>query len=404
MTLSSDADSERPLAGVRIVEISSFVAVPLAGMTLAQLGAEVVRVDPIGGAADYRRWPLTESGESIYWAGLNKGKRSVAVDLRAAEGHRLVRRLIAEAGILITNAAGRQWHSYDSLSGLRPDLIHLEVLGRGDGSTGLDYTVNAATGFPLVTGPADHIGPVNHVMPAWDVSCGLYAALSILSALRRRDASGRGSRIRLPLDDVALTTAANLGFLTEVRVNGVERPRLGNAVYGQYGRDFASSDGVSFMVVALTPRHFRDLTELTGTTKAVAAVADALGVDFADEGQRYRYRDVLNALFDSWFAGHTAEEVATALAASSVLWERYQSFADVVGSPRVRDNPLFVPLDQPRIGTYPAPGLPMSVDGVHTRPEAAPALGEHSAAVLADWLGMDGATIAELSESCTIAS
>ena len=381
------APSDRPLSGVRIVEISSFVAVPLAGMSLAQLGAEVVRLDPVGGAADYRRWPLTDAGESIYWAGLNKGKRSMAVDMRSPEGQRLVQRLIAEAGVLITNATGRQWHSYPTLSAQRPDLIHLEVLGRGDGSTGVDYTVNAATGFPLVTGPTDHVGPVHHVMPAWDVSCGLYAALAILAALRRRDNTGRGSSIRLPLDDVALATAANLGFLTEAMVNGAQRPRVGNAIYGQYGRDFTSADGASFMVAALTPRHFRDLTELTGTTKAVAAVAEALGADFSDEGQRYEHRDVLNGLFAAWFRTHTAETVTAALESSAVLWERYQSFAEVAAGPRVRANPLFAPLDQPGIGTYPAPGLPMSVDGVHTPAAAAPALGQDNETLPAEWLG-----------------
>lgn len=381
------APSDQPLSGVRIVEISSFVAVPLAGMTLAQLGAEVVRVDPVGGAADYRRWPLTESGDSIYWAGLNKGKRSMAVDTGSPEGRLLVQRLIAEAGILITNATGRQWHSYSTLSARRPDLIHLEVVGRADGATGVDYTVNAATGFPLVTGPTDHVGPVNQVMPAWDVSCGLYAALAVLAALRRRDATGAGSCIRLPLDDVALATAANLGFLTEVMINGTGRPRLGNAVFGQYGQDFTSSDGVGFMVVALTPRHFRDLTELTGTTKAVAAVAEALGVDFDDEGRRYEHRDVLNALFAAWFRTRTAETVAAALESGSVLWERYQSFAEVAAGPRVNANPLFAPLDQPRIGTYLAPGLPMSVDGAHTPAAAAPALGQDNETVPAEWLG-----------------
>ena len=147
-------------------------------MTLAQLGAEVVRIDPVGGAADYHRWPLTAGGDSIYWAGLNKGKRSMEVDMRSSQGQHLVQRLIAAAGVLITNVAGRQWHSHEALSALRPDLIHLEVVGRADGTTGVDYTVNAATGFPLVTGPADHVGPVNHVMPSWDVSCGLYAALA----------------------------------------------------------------------------------------------------------------------------------------------------------------------------------------------------------------------------------
>ena len=156
---------------MRVVEISSFVAVPLAGMTLAQLGADVVRVDPIGGAADYHRWPLTDGGESIYWAGLNKGKRSLAVDLRSEQGQQLVARLIADSGVFITNVAGRQWHSHETLSRLRPDLIHAEVSGRADGGTGVDYTVNAAIGFPLVTGPAELTSPVNHVLPAWDFAC-----------------------------------------------------------------------------------------------------------------------------------------------------------------------------------------------------------------------------------------
>ncbi len=378
---------DRSLSGVRIVEISSFVAVPLAGMTLAQLGAEVVRIDPVGGAADYHRWPLTAAGDSIYWAGLNKGKRSMEVDLRSPDGQHLVQRLIAAADVFITNVTGRQWHCYEALRTLRHDLIHLEVVGRADGSTGVDYTVNAATGFPLVTGPADHVGPVNHVMPSWDVSCGLYAALAVVTALRRRDATGQGSSIRLPLDDVALATAANLGFLTEVMVTGEQRPRLGNAVFGQYGQDFTSSDGAAFMVVALTPRHFADLTALTGTTKAVAAVADTLGADFTDEGQRYAHRDVLNALFAAWFRRRTADAVTDALAGSSVLWERYQSFAEVAASPRVTANPLFGLLEQPRIGAYLAPGLPMSFDGNHIRPAPAPALGADNQAIPRQWLG-----------------
>ncbi|MCV7174383.1 CoA transferase [Mycolicibacterium sphagni] len=395
------ASDDLPLAGVRIVEISSFVAVPLAGMTLAQLGAEVIRVDPVGGAADYKRWPLTEAGDSIYWAGLNKSKRSVAADMRSEQGQQLVARMIVEAGVLITNVAGRQWHSYEELSAQRPDLIHLEVVGRHDGSTGVDYTVNAATGFPLVTGSPAQGGPVNHVLPAWDVSCGLYAALAILVALRRRDATGAGSRIRLPLDDVALATAANLGFLTEPMVNGTQRPRLGNAIYGQYGQEFTSSDGATFMLVALTNRHFKDLAALTGTTKAVAAVGEALGADFTDEGQRYEHRAVLGGLFAPWFKTHTAQEVTAALSASSVLWDRYLDFAEVAEDPRVTANPLFTMLTQPRIGSYLAPGLPMSVDGAHVAALPAPALGDDTAAVLTG-LGLTADEIAGLVESGTV--
>ena len=398
------ASPDLPLAGVRIVEISSFVAVPLAGMTLAQLGAEVIRIDPIGGAADYQRWPLTDGGVSIYWAGLNKGKRSVAADMRSPEGQQLIQRLIVDAGILITNVAGRQWHSHETLSAQRPDLIHLEVVGRADGSTGVDYTVNAATGFPLVTGSPDQRGPVNHVLPAWDVSCGLYAVIAVLAALRRRDSTGQGSAIRLPLDNVALATAANLGFLTEVMVTGTQRPRLGNAIYGQYGQNFSSGDGAWFMVVALTNRHFRDLTELTGTTKAVAAVAEAFGADFTDEGQRYEHREVLSGLFAPWFRNHTADDIAVALSGTSILWNRYQTFAEAAESPRVTANPLFAPLEQPRVGSHLAPGLPMSVDGTHTVPRPAPALGDDTAAVLSERLGMSAGEIAGLVESGTVAT
>lgn len=395
-------DAARPLAGVRIVEISSFVAVPLAGMTLAQLGAEVIRVDPVGGAADYHRWPVTADGESIYWAGLNKGKLSAAVDVRSAAGQELITRLVVDCGILITNVAGRQWHSYEELVKLRPDLIHVEVSGRADGGTGVDYTVNAGVGFPLVTGSPDSAAPVNHVLPAWDVACGLYVALAVTAALRHRDATGEGQRVGVPLENVALATAGNLSFLTEVMVNGVERGRIGNSIYGQYGQTFVSGDGVSFMVVALTGRHFRDLAELTGTTKAVAALGDALGADFGDEGQRYRHRDALTGLFTVWFTDHTAEEIGAALSTTSVLWERYRTFAETASDPRVTDNPLFSALDQPRIGTHLAPGLPLKVDGAYRPAVPAPALGDHTAAVLRDRLGLSEDEIRLLTEAGTV--
>lgn len=402
MTDSAIPVSARPLAGVRVVEISSFVAVPLAGMTLTQLGAEVIRVDPIGGAADYRRWPVTTAGDSIYWAGLNKGKRSVAADLRSPAGQELVQRLIADAGVLITNVAGRQWHSYDTLAPMRPDLIHVEVSGRGDGGTGVDYTVNASIGFPMVTGPAELAAPVNHVLPAWDVACGLYTALAVSSALRHRDTTGEGQRISIPLENVALATAGNLGFLTEVLVNGAERQRIGNSLYGTYGHNFTSSDGVAFMVVALTPRHFRDLTEVTGTTKAIAALAEALGADFTDEGDRYRHRDALTGMFTVWFCEHTAEEIATALAGTSVLWERYRSFADLATDRRVTDNPLFTELDQPRIGRHLAPGLPVAIDGAYPPAVPAPAVGDDTAAVLEE-MGLPADDIAALLAAGTVA-
>ncbi|TLF98306.1 2-methylfumaryl-CoA isomerase, partial [Nocardia cyriacigeorgica] len=390
----------QPLRGLRIVEISSFVAAPLAGMTLAQLGADVIRVDPVGGAADRHRWPLTADGTSIYWAGLNKGKRSLVADLRSPEGQDLVVKVVTESGpdggILLTNAVGRDWLGYDALARHRPDLIHLEIPGRADGSTAVDYTVNAGTGFPLVTGPPDYTEPVNHAVPVWDLACGLYAALAICAAVRHRQATGDGSRIVLPLENVALATAGNLGFLTEAAISGTQRPKLGNAIYGQYGHHFTSSDGATFMIVTLTARHFRDLTAVTGTTQAVAALENALGADFTAEGDRYRHREVLTALFAHWFRERQATEVAEALATTSILWDRYRSFTEVIAEPRVTANPMFTVVDQPGIGRHLAPGAPMSLDGTHPEARPAPLLGEHTDDILRTDLALDSATIANL--------
>ncbi|MFD4401220.1 CoA transferase [Nocardia sp. NPDC058499] len=397
-----------PLSGLRIVEISSFVAAPLAGMTLAQLGADVIRVDPVGGAADRNRWPLTEQGASIYWAGLNKGKRSFVADLRSPQGQELVARLITgsgpQGGILLTNTTGREWQGYDALARTRPDLIHLEITGRGDGSTGVDYTVNAATGFPLVTGPPDHAGPINHVVPVWDIACGLYAALAVTAAVRRREATGAGSRLAIPLENVALATASNLGFLGEAQLNGTGRPRVGNALYGSYGQDFTSADGVYFMLVTLTPRHFRDLVSATGTTEVVAALATALDADFTDEGTRYKHRDVLTALFAGWFRDHTADEISAALSGTSILWERYRSFDELATDPQVTANPLFTDVPQPGVGAYRAAGAPISVDGTYQPARIAPRLGEHTDAVLREELGLTDDDIARLRDTAACAT
>src|SRR6201992_2425595 len=165
------------LAGLRVIEVSSFVAAPLGGMTLAQLGAEGIRIDPLGGAPATTRWPLAPKAARLCWAGLNKGKRSVTLDLRSPGGQRAVAELIAssgpDGGIVLTTAA-YPWLSYDALKTARPDLIHLHITGRHDGSPAVDYTVNAGIGFPLTTGDEATAGPGNHVLPPRGVACGLY--------------------------------------------------------------------------------------------------------------------------------------------------------------------------------------------------------------------------------------
>ncbi|MFI6521424.1 CoA transferase [Spirillospora sp. NPDC050679] len=373
------------LDGLRIVEVSSFVAAPLGGMTLAQLGAEVVRVDPIGGAADAGRWPLAPSGTSLLWTGMNKGKRSVTVDLRAPAGREVVTSLVADAGTVLTNAVGRSWLSHEALSRVRRDLIHLQIEGRHDGGAAVDYTVNAEIGFPMVTGPADHAAPVSHVLPAWDVACGLYAAVGLLAAERRRSRTGEGARIRLPLYDVALATAGNLGLLAEAQL-GAERPRIGNHLFGGFGRDFALADGGRVMVVALTARHFADLCAATGLDGTVAELARLLNADFTVDGDRYRHREALAALVAPWFEARTLAEVGDALARSSVLWAPYRRFSEI----DLDGNPMMGEIDQPGVGRIKAPASPL--DTGDRAPVPAPGLGEHTEEVLSA-LGLDTAAL-----------
>lgn len=380
----SDAQHSAPLAGLRVIEVSSFVAAPLGGMTLAQLGAEVIRIDPLGGAPDTTRWPLAPNGGSLYWAGLNKGKRSVVLDLRSPDGQRAVADLVAgsgaDGGIVLTNA-GYPWLSYDALRQARADLIHLRIAGGHDGSPAVDYTVNASVGFPLATGTEDTAGPVDHVLPAWDVACGLYAAIGILAAERHRRRTGEGRAITLPLADVALAVTGHLGFLAEGRL-GAGRPRIGNHLYGGFARDFRTGSGDFVMIVTLTPRHYADLARVTGRTEALAAVERALGADFTKDSDRYVHREVIAALVAPWFAGHTTGEVTEALSGTSVLWDRYRTFTELAAAPETLANPLVSLINQPGIGEILATGIPLAQPGTAATPAPAPLLGADTDAAL----------------------
>ena len=307
---------------------------------------------------------------------------------------------------MLTNA-GHPWLSYEALRHARPDLIHLRITGRHDGSPAVDYTVNAGLGFPLTTGDEATAGPVNHVLPAWDVACGLYAAIGILAAERHRRRTGAGRAITLSLADVALAVTGHLGFLAEGQLAAATRgdgppypavnsrgddppyppqgrPRIGNHLYGGFARDFRTKSGDSVMVVTLTARHYADLARVSGRTGALAAVERALGADFTQDSDRYAHREVIAALIAPWFAEHTTGEVAEALAGSSVLWERYRTFAELAAAPETLANPLVGLIDQPGIGRILATGTPLAQPGTPQTPAPAPVLGADTDAILGE--------------------
>jgi 2-methylfumaryl-CoA isomerase len=405
---AQDAPMNGLLKDLRIVEISAFVAAPLGGMTMAQMGADVIRIDPIGGGIDYGRWPVTRAGASLYWAGLNKTKRSLALALDKPEGRELARALIvapgAGGGILLTNLAPLRGLDFASLQQARKDLITLRLAGNRDGSAAVDYTVNAASGFPLVTG---HGGaPINHVLPTWDIAAGLYLAAGLLAAERHRSRTGQGQEVTAALSDVMLATVGNLGYIGDVQINGTSRPAIGNDLYGSFGRDFATADGRRVMIIALTRRQWRVIGEATGLAERLAMIGPMMDVDLDTEAGRYEARDAIGALLARWCASHTLDEVRQAFTGTGVLWGHFQDFSQLVHSdPRCSEaNLLFAITDQPGIGRYLTPGLPLDFSAEPRQvPRPAPLLGEHTDAVLGEVLGLSSAEIGRLHDERIVA-
>jgi 2-methylfumaryl-CoA isomerase len=394
------------LDGLRVVEGSAFVAAPLGGMTLAQLGADVIRFDQIGGGLDFQRWPLAADGQSLFWAGLNKGKRSIQVDIHSQEGRELVGALVEATGNLLTNFPARGWLSYDALRARREDLIMVALTGNPDGSSEVDYTVNPATGFPWATGPRNLAEPLNSVLPSWDCIMGGLAATGLLAAERHRTRTGEGQLVRLALSDVAFAMVGNLGRIAEAQLGATDQSKDGNYLYGAFGHDFTTRDERRVMVVALTARQWHALVEVTRTADAFASIEHATGHDLDTESGRYEARDVIAAILRPWFAARTLDDIRHAFAGTGVSWGPYQTFRQLVDEdPRASiANPMFEEIEHPGVGTYVAPRSPLDFAQLGRLPvRRAPMLGEHTEEILADLLGLAQHEVADLHDRGVVA-
>ncbi|MBW0003896.1 MAG: CoA transferase [Hyphomicrobiales bacterium] len=400
------------LKGMRVIEGASFIAGPSCGLHLAQMGAEVIRFDDIRGGPDSGRWPLSPNGASFYWEGLNKGKKSIALDLSRPEGRELAMRLAtapgANAGFFLTNFPAAGFLSHERLSALRKDLITLRVMGWADERPAVDYTVNSALGIPFMTGPVRETGPVNHVLPAWDLITGAYAAFALLAADRDRARTGKGCEIRVPLGDLAIATLGHLGQIAEVTISGVDRPRMGNELFGAFGRDFVTKDGGRIMLVAITKRQWTGLIAALGLESEIASLEKELGVSFlGDEGARFRHRDRLMPLVEKGIGALPRGEIVERFDKHGVCWDDFRTLGEALAAdPRVSaQNPLLARVMHPSGHEYLTPGAAASIASAERlSPMRAPRLGEHTDEILAEVLHLTNREIGELHDSGLVAA
>ena len=391
-----------------MVEGSAFVAAPSGGMTLAQLGADVIRFDQLGGGIDYKRWPLSNSGKSLYWNSLNKGKRSIAVDFRNPKGRELIQSLITEpgddSGLFVTNFPAKGFLSDDVLREKRSDLIYVNLTGDRNGGSAVDYTVNSRIGLPYLTGEGQI--PVNNPFPVWDVLAGQQIAVALLAAERHRSKSSQGQFVKLALADVAMATMGHLGYIAEAQLVSENRQAIGNHIFGTFGHDFVCKDGFRVMIVGISQKQWDAIVRVTQTHEEIASLEKELNLNFSREGDRFSARKKLCELFIPWFAKIRFADAKKALDEAGVCWGRYQTIEEFVkDDPECStDNPLFSMVEQPGIGEYLTPSQAMKFSEFeHEPPEPAPLLGQHTDEILAEILKMGSTEISRLHDEKIVA-
>lgn len=397
------------LLDLRVIESSAFIAAPLAGLALAQFGADVIRVDMIGGGIDYGRLPLMPNGRSLYWTGLNKNKRSIAIDIRRPEGRELVRDLVTAegqaGGVLLTNIA-TPWLAHDTLAAARPDVITCTIEGNPDGSTAVDYTVNCATGYPAITGGASPGAPVNHVLPAWDIACAYQAAFAIASAAGRRRRTGQGAELRLALADAAFTALSHLGIIAEAELLGQERPAIGNHIYGAFGRDFGTADGRRVMVAGISAGQWQALVKACDLSAEIAALEATLHRDFRREADRYEAREAIASLVERWIAARDLATMREIFDRTRVCWGLYRTPAELLAEDdRVSlDNPVWERIETPGLGHHLSAGTPIRALAEARQPGTpAPLLGQHTDQILMEVLGLGSEAVGRLHDHGIVA-
>lgn len=395
----------RVLADLRVLDLGRFVSAPYCGMLLADMGAEVIRVDRPGGEEDRRLGLIGAAGENFTFPALGRNKKGITLDVARPESRDVLRDLVAQSDVFLHNyspgAARALRLTYDDLRGMRPDIIYTSVSCYGaDGPhadrTGFDPIVQVSSGAAAVTGFADGT-PLRCGVPWVDYSTGLCAALGTVLALRHRDAYGEGQAVDCSLLGVAVNYTAPM--IAEAIAGGRERPRLGNrAAYLGSADLFRTADGYVY-VAPVMERAWRALAEIIGHTELLDDPA------LQTHEQRFEARDRIDPLVGAWIARHTTEQVVDVLDRARIPCGVYRTTAEVPDDPQVRACRMleYLDLDAPGFAHVPVGGVPVTLSktpGAIVR--RAPRVGEHNDEIYRSLLAYSDGRLATLTSSSVI--
>ncbi|NMG42615.1 CoA transferase [Aromatoleum toluvorans] len=403
------------LSHIRVLDLSRILAGPWAGQILADLGADVIKVERPGEGDDTRHWgpPFLQDATgqhppvAAYFLGANRNKRSIAVDMTQAEGQRLLRELATHCDVVLENfkvgGLARYGLDYASLKAVNPRLVYCSITGFGqDGPyaarAGYDFLIQGMGGLMSLTGRPDGEpggGPMKVGVALTDILTGLYAANAVQAALAWREKSGEGQHIDLALLDVQVACLANqaMNYLT----TGVAPGRLGNAHPNIVPyQDFPTDDG--YMILAIgNDGQFARFCEAAGDP---ALAADPR---FASNQARVEHRATLIPLLNKLTIRRTTADWIARLEAAGVPCGPINTLADVFADPQVQARGLRVELQHPALGSVPQVANPMRLSATPVEYRSAPPLlGEHTDAVLSALLGLSGADIARLRDTGVI--
>jgi crotonobetainyl-CoA:carnitine CoA-transferase CaiB-like acyl-CoA transferase len=360
------------LSGIRVVDLSRIISGPFCSMFLADMGADVVKVEGVDEGDPVRRQGILQDGFSLYFASFNRNKRSLTLDLRSSAGKEVLHRLIATADVVLDNfrpgVMERMGLTRAALEAIRPDIVSCHITGFGmDGPyrdrPAFDFIAQAMSGFMSVNG-AEGEAPVRAAAPLSDLMAGAYAAMGICAALVRRERTGRGEEVATSLTDSMI---ANHAFLAaHTFATGLQPLRTGNdhALVAPYGL-FNASDGQ----VAIAPSN----------DDVYFKLLDALGLgelrdhpDFRTNADRFARRAQINARIDAVIGTKPIAHWIDVLNAAGVPCGRVLSLPEVFEDPQVRHQQMKIAIDHPRHGALPVLGFPIKFADAPCRVHRAP--------------------------------